>query len=82
MRIMIRLGVWLRHLCIVVSTFVSNLMEYFSTAASLHALLTNETQERRKEILKAVTEAARKYADDNTRSLELTNEAICVVGKK
>ena len=60
-------------------TYTSLIQE---TAASLHALLTNETQERRKEILKAVTEAARKYADDNTRSLKLTNEAICVVGKK
>ena len=36
MRIMIRLGVWLRHLCIVVSTFVSNLMEYFSIAAPIY----------------------------------------------
>jgi ribosome-binding factor A len=60
-------------------TYTSFIQE---TAASLHTLLTNETQERRKEILKAVTEAARKYADDNTRSLKLTNEAICVVGKK
>jgi ubiquinone/menaquinone biosynthesis C-methylase UbiE len=59
-------------------TYTSCIQE---TAASLHALLTNETQERRKEILKAVT-GARKYADDNTRSLKLTNEAICVVGKK
>jgi hypothetical protein len=33
---MIRLGVWLRHLCIVVSTFVSNLMEYFSIAAPMY----------------------------------------------
>jgi ubiquinone/menaquinone biosynthesis C-methylase UbiE len=60
-------------------TYTSFIQE---TAASLHTLLTNETQERRKEILKAVTEAARKYTDDNTRSLKLTNEAICVVGKK
>ena len=37
MRIIIRLGVWLRHLCIVVSTFVSNLMEYSSIAAPIYA---------------------------------------------
>jgi ubiquinone/menaquinone biosynthesis C-methylase UbiE len=52
------------------------------TSASLHALLANETQERRKEILKAVTEAARKYIDNNTGKVRFENEAILIVGKK
>jgi hypothetical protein len=46
------------------------------------ALLTNETQERRKEILKAVTEAAGKYTDNNTGKARFENEAILIVGKK
>jgi hypothetical protein len=52
------------------------------TSASLHALLTKETQERRKEILKAVTEAAGKYTDNNTGKVKLENETLLVVGKK
>jgi hypothetical protein len=32
--IIVRLGVWLRHLRIVVSTFVPKVMEYLSMAAS------------------------------------------------
>jgi hypothetical protein len=38
------------------------------TAASLHAILANETQE---EILKAVTEETRKYTDYNTGSYQI-----------
>lgn len=53
----------------------------WDTAFPLHAMLANETQERREEILKAVTEEARKYAD-STGSVKLSNEAICVVGTK
>jgi hypothetical protein len=52
------------------------------TSASLHALLTKETQERRKEILKAVTEAAGKYTNNNTGKVRLENETLLVVGKK
>ena len=37
MRIVVRLAVWLRHLRIIVGTFVSNLMEYSTTAAPLYA---------------------------------------------
>lgn len=51
------------------------------TAASLQVLLMNATRERREEISKAVTEAAGKYAD-NTGSVKLTNETMCVVGTK
>jgi ubiquinone/menaquinone biosynthesis C-methylase UbiE len=42
----------------------------------------NQPQERREEILKAVTESARKYAANDTGSVRLSNEAICVVGTK
>lgn len=48
----------------------------------LHATLSNQTEERRKEILGAVTEAARKYADKSSGAVKLSNEAICIVGKK
>jgi hypothetical protein len=41
--IIVRLAVWLRHLRIVVSTFVSNLMEYSSTAASIYASWSIDT---------------------------------------
>jgi hypothetical protein len=60
-------------------TYTSFIQE---TSASFHALLMNETQERRKEILKAVTEAARKYTDNNTGKVRFKNEAILIVGKK
>jgi hypothetical protein len=53
----------------------------WDTAFPLHAMLANEPQERREEILKAVTEEARKYAD-SSGSVKLSNEAICVVGTK
>lgn len=67
-------------------TFIFDSAEAFTsyqwdTAFPLHAMLANETQERREEILKAVTEEARKYAD-STGSVKLSNEAICVVGTK
>jgi hypothetical protein len=60
-------------------TYTSCILE---THASLHALLTNETQERRKEISKAVTEAARKYRENNTGRPSFKNEAILIVGRK
>jgi hypothetical protein len=52
------------------------------TSASLHGRLMNENQERRKEILKEVTEAAGKYTDNNTGKVKLENETILIVGKK
>ena len=54
----------------------------YETAAPLQAILANQPQERREEILKAITEAARKYAENDTRSVRMINEAICVVGTK
>jgi hypothetical protein len=42
----------------------------------------NETQERRKEISKAVTEAAGKYEENNTGKAIFKNKAILIVGRK
>ena len=54
----------------------------YETAAPVQAILANQPQERREEILKAITESARKYAEKDTRSVRMTNEVICVVGTK
>jgi enediyne biosynthesis protein CalE5 len=60
-------------------TYTSCILE---TSPSLHALLTNETQERGREISKAVTEAAEKYKENNTGKASFKNETILVVGRK
>jgi len=52
------------------------------TAGPVQAMLANQTSERKREILKSVTEAAKKYADDNTGIVKFENEAILIVGKK
>lgn len=54
----------------------------YETAAPIQAMLANQPQERREEILKAITESARKYAENDIRSVRMSNEAICVVGTK
>ena len=54
----------------------------YETAAPVQAILANQPQERREEILKAITESARKYAENDIGSVRLSNEAICVVGTK
>lgn len=51
------------------------------TAGPVQTILTNQTQERRREILKAITEAAMEYADDTGR-VSFDNEAILIVGKR
>jgi len=52
-------------------------------SAPINAMLSNETEERKEEIWKAVTkEAARKYIDNTTGCIRLDNEVICIVGKK
>jgi ribosomal protein L14 len=48
----------------------------------LQKVLSNQTNERKKEILKAVTEAAKKYANENTGIIKFDNKAILIVGKK
>jgi ubiquinone/menaquinone biosynthesis C-methylase UbiE len=54
----------------------------YETAAPVQAMLANQPQERREGILKAITEAARKYAEYDTSNVRMSNEAICVVGTK
>ncbi|HEX9320307.1 MAG TPA: class I SAM-dependent methyltransferase [Nitrososphaeraceae archaeon] len=53
----------------------------YETASPLQEMLSNESSERRQEILKAVIESARKFADD-TGSVKFSNDAICISGKK
>jgi ubiquinone/menaquinone biosynthesis C-methylase UbiE len=52
------------------------------TAGPLQKMLANQIEERNKELLKAITEAAKKYADNNTGQISFKNEAILIVGKK
>lgn len=52
------------------------------TAAPVRAMLANETLERREEILKVVSQSVKKYADNGTGTVKLSNEAICIVGRK
>lgn len=54
----------------------------YEISAPVQAILANQPQERREEVLKAVTEAVRKYAENDTGSVRLSNEAIYVVGTK
>jgi len=54
----------------------------YETAAPVQVTLANQPQERREEILKAVAEAARKYAENDTGGVRMTSEAICIVGTK
>ncbi|MCC2647454.1 MAG: ubiE [Nitrososphaeraceae archaeon] len=52
-------------------------------SAPITAMLSNETEERKEEIWKAVAkEAARKYTDTTTGCIRLDNEVICIAGKK
>jgi hypothetical protein len=52
------------------------------TAGPLQSMLANQTHERKEEILKTITEVAKKYADNNTGKVKFDNEYICIVGKK
>jgi ubiquinone/menaquinone biosynthesis C-methylase UbiE len=49
--------------------------------APIIAMLANETKSRRDEIWNKVTEAAKKYSDDDGH-IKLSNESICIVGRK
>jgi len=51
------------------------------TAGPLQVLLSNESSERREQILGAVSESARKFAD-NTGAVKFSNDAICIIGTK
>jgi ubiquinone/menaquinone biosynthesis C-methylase UbiE len=54
----------------------------YETAAPVQGMLANQPQQRREEILKAITESARKYAENDTLAVRMSNEAVCVVGTK
>jgi ubiquinone/menaquinone biosynthesis C-methylase UbiE len=51
------------------------------TAGPLHEMLSNESPDRRQKILEAVSESARKFAD-NTGIVKFSNDAICIMGQK
>lgn len=68
-------------------SFVFNSAEDYTsyvyyTAASLQAVLANQTPDRSNEVLRAITKSAREYAKSDSGTVKLINEAICVVGKK
>jgi len=48
----------------------------------LQKMLSGQTNERRKEILKAISKAAEKYGDNTTGKVRFENEAILIVGRK
>jgi hypothetical protein len=52
------------------------------TAAPVQTILSKQSQEKRKEVLRAITEATKKYADKNTGKVKFENESILIVGKK
>lgn len=52
------------------------------SSGPLLKMLAYQTSERKKEILRAVTEVAKKYVDKNTGQVSFENEAILIVGKK
>ena len=45
-------------------------------------MLAGETNERKGEILKAISKAAEKYADRTTGNVRFENETILIVGRK
>jgi enediyne biosynthesis protein CalE5 len=53
------------------------------TAAPIQAVLSKQSQERRHEILKVITDkVANRYTDKTSSSVNLSNEAICIAGRK
>jgi len=51
------------------------------TASPIQVILSNQSEDRRKKILHAITEVtANNHMDKNTDSIRLRNEAICIVG--
>jgi hypothetical protein len=52
------------------------------TAGPLQKILANQTNKIKGEILKTVTEAARKYVDNKAGKVKFENETILIVGKK
>lgn len=53
------------------------------TASPVQVMLSNQSEERRKEILNAIAKAvADNYVDKNSDSISIRNEAVCIVGTK
>jgi enediyne biosynthesis protein CalE5 len=52
------------------------------TAGPVQTILAKQTHEKKVEVIKAITEAAKKYIDKNTGIVKFENEAILIVGKK
>jgi hypothetical protein len=44
--------------------------------------MTSPGIKRREEILKAISESAREYSENGTPNIRMSNEAICVIGRK
>jgi hypothetical protein len=57
-------------------------LPFGETYGPLQKILASQTNERKAEILKAVTEAAKMYFDSNVGKVRVENEAILIVGKK
>ena len=51
----------------------------YETASPVQVFLSNQSQERKKEILRAITEAVTRYAEKDSGSIRFKNEAICIV---
>jgi hypothetical protein len=49
---------------------------------AVQKLISGQTNERRKEILKVISKAAEKYADNTTGKVRFENETILIVGSK
>jgi enediyne biosynthesis protein CalE5 len=49
---------------------------------AIQKMLVGQTDERRKEINKAISQAAEEYTNSTTRNVRLKNEAILIVGRK
>jgi ubiquinone/menaquinone biosynthesis C-methylase UbiE len=58
------------------STFITE------TSGPLQKMLANQTDERRREILKAVTDAAKRHVNNNMGKVSFKNEAILIASKK
>jgi len=52
------------------------------TSGSVQTMLANLTHEKKGEVIKAITGAARMYADKNTGEVRFENEAILIAGRK
>jgi ubiquinone/menaquinone biosynthesis C-methylase UbiE len=53
------------------------------TASPVQVILSKQPEERRKELLKVITEkVVNNYVDNNSDSIRFGNEAICIVGTK